>query len=184
MILSKGTFIQAMEMIQKEEEIMDNVRTQLKRLGDGPFALSIDSLYLQALLNVLGESMADVNEWISWWLFEDVEKVVEWDQDGVTRQWDVSTLDAFYDFLVDELMQRDFKHIPTEEIADMPGHWNIPANEFHYFYEVCMERCNGDNILHIDNGESGKYVLMSQAHYDRLLENKASESAPNPDRRA
>lgn len=163
-------------MIQKQEEIMDNVRTQLKMLGDGPFALSIDSLHLKALLLVLEESMVDIDEWISWWLHEDADKTVEWDQDGSTLTRDVSTPGDLYEFLVENLVERYLEHLPAEEDAERPGHWNILANDFHQYFEACMEHCKERNVLHIDNGDHGGFVLMSQGHYDQLCTSPTAES--------
>ena len=71
-MLSKATFVRALRMIQEQADIMDAVRQQLGRLGEKPTYFNIDSLHLQALLEVLAEVMEDNNDWIEWWLYEDV----------------------------------------------------------------------------------------------------------------
>ena len=98
-MLSKATFVRALRMIQEQADIMDAVRQQLGRLGEKPTYFNIDSLHLQALLEVLAEVMEDNNDWIEWWLYEDVEKLVSWEENGVEVTADLTEPEALWDFL-------------------------------------------------------------------------------------
>ena len=98
-MLSKATFVRALRMIQEQADIMDAVRQQLGRLGEKPTYFNIDSLHLQALLEVLAEVMEDKNDWIEWWLYEDVEKLVSWEENGEEVTADLTEPEALWDFL-------------------------------------------------------------------------------------
>ena len=98
-MLSKETFVRALRLIQEQADIMDAVRQQLGRLGEKPTYFNIDSLHLQALLEVLTEVMEDNNDWIEWWLYEDVEKLVSWEENGEEVTADLTEPEALWDFL-------------------------------------------------------------------------------------
>ena len=99
-MLSKETFVRALRLIQEQADIMDAVRQQLGRLGEKPTYFNIDSLHLQALLEVLAEVMEDNNDWIEWWLYEDVEKLVSWEENGVEVTADLTDPENLWEFLV------------------------------------------------------------------------------------
>ena len=98
-MLSKETFVRALRLIQVQADIMGAVRQQLGRLGEKPTYFNIDSLHLQALLEVLTEVMEDNNDWIEWWLYEDVEKLVSWEENGEEVTADLTEPEALWDFL-------------------------------------------------------------------------------------
>ena len=99
-MLSKETFVRALRLIQEQADIMDAVHQQLGRLGEKPTYFNIDSLHLQALLEVLAEVMEDKNDWIEWWLYEDVEKLVSWEENGVEVTADLTDPENLWEFLV------------------------------------------------------------------------------------
>ena len=98
-MLSKETFVRALRLIQEQADIMGAVRQQLGRLGEKPTYFNIDSLHLQALLEVLAEVMEDKNDWIEWWLYEDVEKLVSWEENGVEVTADLTDPEDLWEFL-------------------------------------------------------------------------------------
>ena len=99
-MLSKETFVRALRLIQEQADIMDAVRQQLGRLGEKPTYFNIDSLHLQALLEVLAEVMEDKNDWIEWWLYEDGEKLVSWEENRVEVTADLTDPENLWEFLV------------------------------------------------------------------------------------
>lgn len=56
-----------------------------------------DNLYLSSLIEVLREVMNDKDDFISWWLYEDVEKVI-WLDDGTRIE--LNTAEDLYDYLL------------------------------------------------------------------------------------
>lgn len=170
MILSKATFIRAMELIHEQDEIMDAVRQQLSRLGDKPSYFNIDSLHLRALLDVMGEAMADTNDWIGWWLYEDVEKIVEWDEDGKHIRKDVTEPAAFWEFLYGNAVSSDIKHFPRSVTPSAPGQVDISEEDFHLMFEACQSHISKtDDLMRIKAEDGSQFVIMSQRRYDRLV---------------
>ena len=98
-MLSKETFVRALRLIQEQADIMDAVRQQLGRLGEKPTYFNSDSLHLPALLEVLAEVMEDKNDWIEWWLYEDVEKLVSWEENGEEVTADLTDPEDLWEFL-------------------------------------------------------------------------------------
>lgn len=93
---------------------MEEIKAPLQKLGDFPLSLDIDSLNRQALLLVLKEVFHDESDWIGWWLWEDVEKIVEWEEDGQRCSADLTDPGDLYDFLMDNITVRD----DDEELHD------------------------------------------------------------------
>ena len=64
-MLSKKTFVEAMNAIVKHREIMDELKIPLRKLGEFPFSLDIESMHREALLKVLREVTGDDSDWIT-----------------------------------------------------------------------------------------------------------------------
>ena len=75
-MLSKETFCSAIKNIQFQREKMSKFNDALDEICDGFVVFDSNNKYLEALLDVLKECMNDKDEFIDWYLFEDVEKVV------------------------------------------------------------------------------------------------------------
>ena len=52
-MLTKKTFVEAMNAIIKHKEIMDELMGPLRKLGDFPLSLDFESIHREALLKVL-----------------------------------------------------------------------------------------------------------------------------------
>lgn len=53
------------------------------------------------LLEILKVEFKDSDDWIEWWLYEDVEKVVYYTDKNEERERSVEDIKDFYDFLVE-----------------------------------------------------------------------------------
>lgn len=100
-MLTRKTFVNAIEKIKKHEELMDRANAIFREFGDFRPSLDFGNLHLQALLDVLKEAMNDEGDYISWWLYENVEHVVTWEEDGQEIVRDLTDVNALYDFLVE-----------------------------------------------------------------------------------
>lgn len=98
-MISKNTFCKALQLIQEQEDIYDEVSKALDKVLDGSFLLGCDNRFLSALVMVLEETMGDKYEYISWWLWEAPEdsKTVE-EVNGCKH--DLKEPEALFDFLV------------------------------------------------------------------------------------
>ena len=103
-MISKDLFCKTITAIQEQGEINDNFSKALQTVGDGHFVFGTDNKYYNALMNILADIFKDENEWISWWLYEAVEKVV-WLKDGTEIRLD--TPGQLYDFLLNNIAEKE-----------------------------------------------------------------------------
>ena len=153
MILSKETFVHALQLIRQQDEIMNEVNNHLRKLGGSLGGLNIDSLNLQALLKVLKEVLWDENEWISWWLYEDVEKTIEWEENGQTVRIDVTEPGALWDFLREDQKAKDLSDLALRVNNDEPGIQVLDAGDFHLIRHDDGFRIDAEEIRHFELGK-------------------------------
>ena len=96
-MLKKETFVNALLNIKKQSERVDKFSSAIEAMSDGFIVFDSDNLYLSSLIKVLREVMNDKDDFISWWLYEDVEKVI-WLDDGTRIE--LNTAEDLYDYLL------------------------------------------------------------------------------------
>ena len=99
-MITKKLFVDVLKNIQKQEKRVSKFSKALGEICDGHPVFDTDNLYLKSLLDILKVTFDDRDDYITWWLWEDVEKKV-WLQDGV--EIDLKTPEKLYDFLVDNM---------------------------------------------------------------------------------
>lgn len=98
-MISKELFLEILEKIQlqdkKDSDLSDALSDYTKS-----FVVMGDNLYSECLFEVLKESI-DPDEFIQWWLYESVEKIV-WYKDKKGKEITVilDTAEKLYEFLV------------------------------------------------------------------------------------
>lgn len=104
MPITKETFVKVLNMIKEQQEIDDKVGDALETVCGGWVLFNSENKNLEALLLLLKELFVDIDDYISWWLYETVEKIVitkavgPFDIPG-ERTWDLTTAEALYDFM-------------------------------------------------------------------------------------
>jgi hypothetical protein len=99
-MLSKETFIFAMESIVKHNDMVDEMNAVNRKYGVTFPCLDYSELHLPALLRVLEEAMEDSYGYIGWWLYEAADKKVYWQDNGTAGEADLSDLGDLYDYMV------------------------------------------------------------------------------------
>ena len=97
---TKETFCKALEMIREQERINDDFSQALQKVGNGYYVFGTENRYYDALLMVLKEAVNDQYDYISWWLYDTDDYIVE-TKDG-SQKWDLREPEALYDYLVEE----------------------------------------------------------------------------------
>lgn len=97
-MLSKENFIKAIEAIQKDDAARCTLEKTLEQFSDS-WVIFKPSQSEKILLYILEDTMNDPDNIISWWLYEDVEKVI-YNADNTVYK-DVSSVDQLYDYLVE-----------------------------------------------------------------------------------
>lgn len=106
-MLTRGTFVDAINKIRKHEELMERLDSICREFGDFRPSLDFGNLHLQALLAVLKEAMDDKYDYISWWLYDGSDHVVFWTEDGQDVSDDLTDVNALYDFLAENASKID-----------------------------------------------------------------------------
>lgn len=163
-MLSKKTFVEAMNAIIEHNELMEELMKPLQKLGDFPLSLDFESIHRKALLKVLQETMGDDSDWISWWLYDDVDKIVTWEEDEKKMSADLTTVEALYDFLLSNIEQASSEALPLtilkEDDAGNPRAC-IEKHDFLLFFHACLKHIDETNsTLIICEDAEPKYAVM------------------------
>lgn len=104
MKISKEMFVRILNTIKEQEEVNDKISEALELVCDDYVCFNSLLPFPTLLIDVLNEVMEIKDkDFISWWLYEDVEKTVFMlNKKGEEIQIDVSSPEDFYDFLVSE----------------------------------------------------------------------------------
>ena len=99
-MISKELFCQTLADIKEQEQINEDFGKAIEKMGDGHFLWGVENKFHSALMNVLAAVFQDDGDYISWWLYENVEKKV-WLADGT--EVSLETDGQLYDFLLENL---------------------------------------------------------------------------------
>lgn len=94
--VSKEEFIKLLETIQEEDKVNREIEDVLEKISSSYIIIDVPkSRYIMLGLIFTEEEI----EWIDWWLYEDVEKIVTY-SDGQER--DITKIEELYNFLIEE----------------------------------------------------------------------------------
>lgn len=95
-------FEKTIQKIRAKEESDHKFTKLLDSMCDGYPIFGVDNGFIVAMLNLLKTGMQDRGDTISWWLYEDVEKVIWWQENGKEVECHLNTVRDLYDYLVRE----------------------------------------------------------------------------------
>lgn len=101
MLISKEEFCNILNNIQQQKAKEEMLSNAIEEFTDSWFILK-ETSYEHDLLLLLKKIFNDEDDYISWWLFEDVDKVV-WindDDNNIKKEINLDTPEQLYDFLV------------------------------------------------------------------------------------
>jgi hypothetical protein len=96
-------FDKIISSIKEQDKIDQDVGDALELLCDSWVMMNGKNKKYLALSELLKAIMQDDGDWISWWIYEDVEKAW-WDKKN--KKYDLSTTKKLYDFLIDNKKRR------------------------------------------------------------------------------
>ena len=102
--ISEELFIDMLKRIKEEYERILKFDKAMSEISDSFFICNAGEGYLNALLDLLEDVMNDKSDpkygsMIGWWLWEDVEKKVWWEEDGEEKELDLTTPESLYKYL-------------------------------------------------------------------------------------
>jgi len=102
--ITKKQFKFLMKSIQKQDKKIRKLEDFLDDYVDSYVIFNRDAS--GDIVKFLEDYFCDGEDYISWWLYEDVEKEI-WENDIEGKPIDVSTLDKLYDFLIKLKMEKE-----------------------------------------------------------------------------
>lgn len=102
--ISEEVFLDMVKRIKEEYERILKFDKAMSEISDSFFICNAGEGYLNALLDLLEDVMNDVStpkygSYVRWWLFNDVEKKIWWEEDGQRKEIDLTTPEALYKYL-------------------------------------------------------------------------------------
>ena len=101
-MLSKESFIRAIEGIQKHDQFVGEINDACRKYSMEFYSVNSGDIVVSALLDILAVEMDDKAGYIAWWLYDDVDKTGSWEENGSEVSVDLTAVDALYNFLVEE----------------------------------------------------------------------------------
>lgn len=99
--MKKETFVQVINLIKEQQKIDEEFTDALSLVCDGHSIYFGSMKYLDAIMLILKEDMKDKYDYISWWLYEDVEKEISFKDETGEHLIYLNTAENLYDFLIE-----------------------------------------------------------------------------------
>lgn len=97
-MISKKNFVRIIKNIQEQHKIDLEISDALQKVCGSYVIFNTENLIYNSLHQLLEEVFND-EDYIGWWLYENVDKKIYIDEEVI----DVSTPERFYDFLIDNM---------------------------------------------------------------------------------
>lgn len=145
MKISKEMFVRVLNTIKEQDKINDKIGKTLELVCDGYVCFNSLLPFPTLLIDVLNEVMEIKDkDFISWWLYEDVEKTVFMppNEKGEEIQIDVSSPEDFYDFLVSECCSKSSEKGEEAQInISSPEETQIDISSPEDLYDFLVAEC-------------------------------------------
>lgn len=104
---NKEVFIETLRIIKEGYERRNKFEKAITEISDSFFVCNVGEEWLDQLVKLLELGMNDLpsrkySSTISWWLWEDVEKKIWWEENGQKVEKDLTTPEALYEYLVEK----------------------------------------------------------------------------------
>jgi light-regulated signal transduction histidine kinase (bacteriophytochrome) len=102
-MLSKDDFARRIALIQNFHSEQQALGALIDKLTDGYPVVTLGDNLIAELIAITAQELNDNDDFISWWLWEDVEKVVWVGDEDKQREISVRTVEELYDFLTEQM---------------------------------------------------------------------------------
>lgn len=104
-MISLESFKKSIEVIRKYNDLQEELYKTLSKITDGNFIVTVGDELIADILRLLQESLNDENDWIDWWMYEDVEKIVYYPDEN--KKVDITKVEDLYNFLVENYKDKN-----------------------------------------------------------------------------
>jgi len=113
-MIKKETFVNVLNLIKEQDETNSEVGKALELICDSWVMYGFKDKYKDALNLLLNEIFDDKeSDWIGWWLYEDVEKKITFNDDR--NEIYLNTAEDLYDFLLNNLEEKNGGRTNTKD---------------------------------------------------------------------
>lgn len=100
MPISKDLFVKIIKLIQEQHSTNVTVSDALELVCDSRVVFGANNKFYEALMLLLKTLCNDIHNYIEWWLYDNVEKVI-YSTETKTILWELDTPEDLYDFILD-----------------------------------------------------------------------------------
>ena len=104
-MIRKDDFVRSINSILEQTERDEEINNALDVICSNDYSSCVaetSTIVTTALIELLGNLINDEDDYISWWLYEDVDKIIT---DAFGNKIEIDTPEKFYDFLVNNYKQ-------------------------------------------------------------------------------
>lgn len=181
-MITKKNFVETLTAIRREGQLREDTDKELKKLG-----LAVDwnhTPYLQPLLDLLKAATPDPFDLISWWLFEDVDHIVSWEEDGKTIEVNLNDAGDLYDYIMKSNAELPENKLPLIDLPEESEKYGIPHKgidqvDFGNYMDAVLRYIEiHDVVIDIMQADGTKCVLMSVKFYEKMFGCLTYEAQP------
>jgi len=104
-MMTKERFVKTINLIQNFQSEQNTLSVLIGKLTDGYGIVEFGDNLIFGIINMIDEDMkiAEDDDLLSWWLYEDVDKIVyETNDDGKKNKIEVKTPEQLYNYIIKE----------------------------------------------------------------------------------
>lgn len=104
-MIRKDDFVRGINAILEQAERDEEINNALDVICGNDYSSCVaetSTIVTTALIELLGNLINDEDDYISWWLYEDVDKIIT---DAFGNKIEIDTPEKLYDFLVNNYKQ-------------------------------------------------------------------------------
>ena len=104
-MIRKDDFVHSINSILEQAERDEEINNALDVICGNDYSSCVaetSTIVTTALIELLGNLINDEDDYISWWLYEDVDKIIT---DAFGNKIEIDTPEKLYDFLVNNYKQ-------------------------------------------------------------------------------
>lgn len=104
-MIRKDDFVRSINAILEQAERDEEINNALDVICGNDYSSCVaetSTIVTSALIELLGNLINDEDDYISWWLYEDVDKIIT---DAFGNKIEIDTPEKLYDFLINNYKQ-------------------------------------------------------------------------------
>ena len=99
--MTKKQFVKRIRLVQNFMSEQETLSALIYKLTDNSPVITMGNCLISTIIDLINESLSiDDKDLLLWWLWEDVEKKIWWEDNGETIEAIVETPEQLYDYII------------------------------------------------------------------------------------